>query len=151
MPLHLGTLNALTSHITSVKVEYLTLFCLCSGRGSSAWSTTQILPLQWNSYNKGNDCSCIPLLLPCLWLYGVSYVLCLLPSLLMCCKVLLYCSSVCPGLLVLQLCCCVSLSEVWASAASFIKCIFGMHSGIACLASQAPDWAVTFWEDLYGL
>ena len=21
-----------------------------------------------------------------------------------------------------------------------------MHSGIACLASQAPDWAVAFWD-----
>ena len=26
-----------------------------------------------------------------------------------------------------------------------------MHSGIACLASQAPDWAVAFWDGLSGL
>ena len=26
-----------------------------------------------------------------------------------------------------------------------------MHSGIACLASQALDWAVAFWNGLFGL
>ena len=26
-----------------------------------------------------------------------------------------------------------------------------VHSGIACLASQAPDWAAAFWDGLSGL
>ena len=26
-----------------------------------------------------------------------------------------------------------------------------VHSGIACLASQAPDWKVAFWDGLSGL
>ena len=26
-----------------------------------------------------------------------------------------------------------------------------VHSGIACLASQASDWAVAFWDSLSGL
>ena len=34
---------------------------------------------------QGIDSSCIPLFIPCLWLCGVSYALCLLPSLLECC------------------------------------------------------------------
>ena len=30
--------------------------------------------------------------------------------------------------------------------------LFGfMHSGIVCLASQAPDWTVAFWDGLSGL
>ena len=34
---------------------------------------------------QGIDSSCIPLFIPHLWLCGVSYALCLLPSLLQCC------------------------------------------------------------------
>ena len=53
---------------------------------------------------KGTGCSCIPLFIPCLWLCGISHVLCLLPSLQQCCWVLLFqsayplpkSSSVCP-------------------------------------------------------
>ena len=31
------------------------------------------------------SCSCIPFIIPYLWVWGVSYALCLLPSLLQCC------------------------------------------------------------------
>ena len=41
------------------------------------------------------NCSCIPFIIPCLWLCGVSYALCLLPSLLQCCLEMFY-SSACP-------------------------------------------------------
>ena len=34
---------------------------------------------------QGASCSCISFIIPCLWLCGVSYALCLLPSLLQCC------------------------------------------------------------------
>ena len=36
-------------------------------------------------------------------------------------------------------------TELWNSLSGFV------HSGIACLASQAPDWAVAFWDGLSGL
>ena len=36
-------------------------------------------------------------------------------------------------------------TELWDSLSGLV------HSGIACLASQAPDWAVAFWDGLSGL
>ena len=34
---------------------------------------------------QGIGCGCIPFIIPCVWLFGVSYALFLLPSLLQCC------------------------------------------------------------------
>ena len=65
------------------------------------------------------------------------------------------------NLLVLQLYCCFSLSTVLGfyslSYAIHICHAFWdslsvlMHSGIACLTSQAHDWTTAFWDNLSGL
>ena len=78
-----------------------------------------------------------------------------LPSLLQCCWVLLSLSSC--VLCLMQL----SLSEDLGSCSLFYPVHFCIalwdglsglvHSGIAYLASQAPDWAVAFWDGLSGL
>ena len=91
--------------------------------------TNQVLPLYGSSHNKGAGYSCIPLLSPDLWLYGVSYALCLLSSLLQCCG----CSLCCVNLSSNLLDCSSACPKFWASATSFIQCIFAMHFGIACL------------------
>ena len=81
-----------------------------------------------------------------------------LPILLQCCWVLLSLSSACLVVLCLMQ---LSLSEdlgfcslfypvhiciaLWDSLSGLV------HSGIACLAFQAPDWAVAFWDGLSGL
>ena len=82
-----------------------------------------------SSHNKGAGCSCISWLTLGLWLCGLSYALCLLPSLLRCCGFLLCCVSLSSNLLD----CSPSCPQFWACAASFIHCIFAMHFGIACL------------------
>ena len=91
-------------------------------------------------------------IISCLWLCGVSYVLCLLHNLLQCCLALFF-SSACPVVFSLkELClskdlgfCSISYpvhicTELWHSLSGLV------HSGIACLASQAPDWAVALWD-----
>ena len=88
--------------------------------------------------------------------YPMSYASCLTS-----CSVVGSCSSsyfACPVVLCLmQLSLSVDLSfcslfypihictELWDSLSGLV------HSGIACLASQAPDWAAAFWDGLYGL
>ena len=67
-------------------------------------------------------------------------------------------SSVCPVVLCLMQ---LSLSEdlgfcslfypVHSHDALWDSLSRPMHSGIVCLASQALDWAVAFWDDLSGL
>ena len=64
-----------------------------------------------------------------LWLCGVSYALCLLPSLLRCSGCLLCSASLSSNLPDHSFAC----PKFWASAASFIQYIFAMHLGIACL------------------
>ena len=81
-----------------------------------------------------------------------------MPNILQCCWVLLSLSSTCLIVLWLMQ---LSLFEdlglyslfylvhvhiaLWDSLSGLV------HSGIACLASQAPDWAVAFWDGLSGL
>ena len=36
-------------------------------------------------------------------------------------------------------------NDLWDSLSGLV------HSGIACLASKAPDWAVAFWDGLSGM
>ena len=72
--------------------------------------------------------------------------------------VLLYCSSGCPPVFFLKDLC---LSEVLGFCSPFYlvhihEALWDslselMHSGIACLAFQAPDLAVAFWDGLSGL
>ena len=110
---------------------------------------------------QGVGCSCISVLSSCFWLCGVSYALCLLPrvlwSVVLLCPVaqvvLLFCSSACPPMFSLKELC---LSEDLGFYSLFYLVPFCnalwdslsglMHSGIACLTSQAPDWAVAFWD-----
>ena len=80
-------------------------------------------------------------------------ILCLMPSCLVSCSALLLvllfslkelCLSEDVGLcsLFYPVHICIAL---WDS-------LYGLlHTGIACLASQAPDWAVAFWDGLSGL
>ena len=109
---------------------------------------------------------CTSLLSSCLRLCGVSYTLCLLPRVLwsvaLLCPVtqvvLFYCSSACPPVFSLKELC---LSEVLGFCSLFYpvhshNALFDslsrlMPSEIACLAAQAPDWAVAFWDGLSGL
>ena len=95
-------------------------------------------------------------------------ILCLMPSWLVSCSVVGCCSpyslvfslrnSACPVVLCLiQL----SMSKDLGFCSLFYPVHFPdalwdslsrlVHSGIACLASQAPDWAVAFWDGLSGL
>ena len=72
--------------------------------------------------------------------------------------VLLSCSSACPPVSFLKE---LSLSGVLGFCSLFYLVPFHkepwdslsglMHSGIVCLSSQAPDWAVPFWDGLSGL
>ena len=97
-------------------------------------------------------------IIPCLWLCGISYALCLSPSLLQCCWVLLSLSSACLVVLCLMQ---FSLSKdlgfyslfypmhnyiaLWDSLPGLV------HSGISCLASQTPYWTAALWDGLSGL
>ena len=46
---------------------------------------------------QGISCSCIPFIIPCLWLCGVFYALCLLLHLLQCCLEMILQLSLSPG------------------------------------------------------
>ena len=87
-------------------------------------------------------------------------ILCFMPSCLVSCSVVGCCSA--HPLLVLLF----SLKEVCLSQdLGFCNLFYPVHicialwdslsvlvhSGIGCLASQAPDWAVAFWDGLSGL
>ena len=90
--------------------------------------------------------------------YHMPYASCLgCCGVLLCC-VSLSCSSACPPVFSLKELC---LSEVLGFCSLFYlvpSCnapwdsLSGLlHSGIACLASQASNWAVTFWDGLPSL
>ena len=93
----------------------------------------------------------------CLGCHGVLFCCVSLSCSLGCSA--LSCSSGCPPMLSLKQ---LNLSEVLGFCSLFylvpscmmhfwIACLGFMHSGIACLASQAPDWTVVFWHSLSGL
>ena len=92
------------------------------------------------------------------WLCGISYALCLLPSPLQCSLV----SSVGVAQLIPRYSANVSqlvqgfrpLSPFYLGCFALylgIACLGYVHHGIACLASQASDWASTLWDSLSGL
>ena len=87
--------------------------------------TIQVLPLWSSSHNKGAHYSCISLLTSGLWLCGVSYALCLLPSLLRCCGHLLSCVSLPSNLLD----CSSACLKFWVLQpllySAYLQCTFG--------------------------
>ena len=92
--------------------------------------TTQVLPPQWSSHNKGNGYSCIPLLSPCPGSVEYPMPYAFLSSLLQCCWVLLSLSSACHvDLCLIQ----HSLSKDLGYCSLFYQSILVVHSGIACL------------------
>ena len=106
--------------------------------------------------------------------YFMPYASCLWCCVVLLCCVCLCCSSGCSPLLQLSLSSCVlkgallvptllqlglsedlsfcSLFYLVHSCDAFLDSLSRlMHSGIACLASQAPNWAVAFCNGLSGL
>ena len=106
---------------------------------------------------QGAGYSCIPLLFLVSGSveYPMPYGSCLAS-----CSVGGSCSSsqfACPVLCLMQLSLCEDLGfcclfyplHIWTALWDSLSGL--LNSGIACLASQAPDWAVTFWDGLSGL
>ena len=102
---------------------------------------------------QGIGFSGIPFIIPHLWLCGVSYALCLLPSLLQC-GLEIFCHWVDPKEFYLSLGILLMWSYaslLWGFCSLFylgcfalypgIACLVYVHYGIACLASQASYWA----------
>ena len=62
------------------------LYRYIMGRCSVPWSIDNSDSLSVVEQSQQDvSCSCIPFIIPYLWLCGVSYAICLLPSLLQCC------------------------------------------------------------------